>query len=463
MKIAIGSELVISDPSEEMLDWCDENLVLMNPEYDKKIRMGFWVGGTPRFIHLFRRIGNTIVIPYGCLRNIMPMATTRTMSTEFQPKPIVDFDGTVPLYDYQEDAVDAMVKANYGILQSPAGSGKTQMGLAIASRHRVRTLWLTHTKDLLNQSKERAERYFPAEGMGTITEGKVDIGDVITFATVQTMVSLDLSLYKDVWDTVIVDECHRVCVSTQAVTMFARVLTHLRARHKYGLSATVHRADGLIRATFAILGEVVYTVPPEAVADKVMSVTVRPRDTHIGLDPDFLNTDGTIAYAKMLTWLGECEERNEVILEDLIDNVDHSNLILSDRVGHLRKLYEMLPKECKAVSAVIDGKMVSKKAKAERVQAIEKMRSGELIYLFATYALAKEGLDVPRLDRLYLTTPQKDYAVVTQAIGRVARTFEGKDTPVVYDYIDNITTLEKSYKKRRTIYKKAGCVIEERR
>ena len=32
-------------------------------------------------------------------------------------------------------------------------------------------------------------------------------------------------------------------------------------------------------------------------------------------------------------------------------------------------------------------------------------------------SLAKEGLDVPRLERLYLTTPQKDYAVVTQSIG----------------------------------------------
>ena len=57
---------------------------------------------------------------------------------------------------------------------------------------------------------------------------------------------------------------------------------------------------------------------------------------------------------------------------------------------------------------MIDGKMTSKKRKAEREQAIEDMRTGKKRYLFATYSLAKEGLDIPRLDRLYLTTPQKD-------------------------------------------------------
>ena len=90
------------------------------------------------------------------------------------------------------------------------------------------------------------------------------------------------------------------------------------------------------------------------------------------------------------------------------------------------------------------------------------MRSGDLLFLFATYALAKEGLDIPRLDRLYLPTPQKDYAVITQSIGRIARTCEGKGEPVCFDYVDNIKSLVKAYKRRCTSYRKAGCrFIEE--
>lgn len=461
MKLEIGAELIIKDPTPEVEKWCDLNLVVSNPEYSKKKRMGFWIGNTPEYLHMFARQGNVLRIPYGCLKDVLPMFDKTDVSTTFVKADAVDFKGDIPLYDYQEEAVRSMVDAQYGILQSPAGSGKTQMGLAIAEKIGRKTLWLTHTKDLLNQSKERAEKYFRCD-MGTITEGKIDIGEVLTFATIQTMCHIDLDLYRDTWDTVIADECHRCSGSPTSVTMFSMVLNRLRARHKYGLSATVHRADGLIRCTYSLLGDVAYTVPAEAVEDKVMTVTIQPRDTWIGINEDFLNEDGTISYARMLTWLGECEERNEVILDDLMENGQHSNLILSDRVGHLQRLYDELPAFLQQRAVVIDGKMVSKKAKAMREDAIERMRTGELNYLFATYALAKEGLDIPRLDRLYLTTPQKDYAIVTQAIGRVARTFPGKEDPIVYDYIDNISSLEKSYKKRRTTYKKLNCNIKER-
>ena len=99
--------------------------------------------------------------------------------------------------------------------------------------------------------------------------------------------------------------------------------------------------------------------------------------------------------------------------------------------------------------------------KAEREQAIEDMRTGAKRYLFATYALAKEGLDVPRMDRLYLATPQKDYAVITQSIGRIERKFDGKDDPVVYDYVDASRFHLKAYKTRCTTYRKCGCKFKE--
>ena len=48
--------------------------------------------------------------------------------------------------------------------------------------------------------------------------------------------------------------------------------------------------------------------------------------------------------------------------------------------------------------------------------------------------------------------------MITQSIGRVARTFEGKGDPVVYDYVDDgIQYLVRSYKKRCTTYRKGGC------
>ena len=459
--MTVGNQLRIQEPTADLLDWCKKNMVLANPDYAKKVRMHLWLGNTPQKLYLMQWDGDTLVLPYGCLNTVLSMGECEVINDLPSPKK-VDFGCSVPLYDYQEAAKEAMLKAYYGILQSPAGSGKTQVGIALAAALGRKTLWLTHTRDLLSQSKNRAEQYMSPSLTGTITEGRVQIGKAITFATVQTMCNLDLGRYRDVWDCIIVDECHRVAGTPTSVTQFSKVLNSLAARHKYGLSATVHRADGMIAATYALLGQIAYQVPDAAVAEKVMTVSVLPRPTHQGLSREFLDTDGTIVYAKLVNFLADRYDRNELIVADLVENRNHYNLILSDRLSHLEYLMKQLPHDLRDQAVMVDGKMTSKKAKAMREQAIEDMRQGRKRYLFATYSLAKEGLDIPRLDRLYLATPQKDYAVITQSIGRIARTFEGKAEPVVYDYVDEgIQYLVRSYKKRCATYRKCGCKFIE--
>lgn len=460
MEICIGSEIRVRDVSRALQTWCSEHLVIPNPEYITRTRRGMWTGKTPQFLWLYRIEGDELVLPVGCGKEIRPfVGDMDTVRTDLADNGPVDYQGEVPLYDYQKEAVADMTHKSCGILQSPCGSGKTQMGIAVAAVLGRRALWITHTQDLLRQSVERAAQYFPRSGIGMITAGKVQIGRCITFATVQTLCKLDLERYRYCWDVVIVDECHRLAGTPTQVTMFYRVLGHLAARHKYGLSATVHRSDGMIRSTFAVLGPVVHRVPDEAVASKTMQVRILERDTGTQTGRCCLDTDGTLNYVKLIQYLtGNCE-RNQLIAEDLRKNREHYNLILSDRLEHLRRLMELLPEDGKEQAVMIDGSMTSKKARAAREQAITDMRAGRKHYLFATFSLAKEGLDIPRLDRLYMTLPKKDFAVVTQSIGRIARTFEGKEDAVCYDYVDGIAFCQNQYRRRRTHYRKAGCIL----
>lgn len=457
MEVTISNNIKIKNPSTEIISWCQAHLKLNNPDYAKKARMGFYLGNTPKHLFLYEVHGDEIILPYGTLKQIQPMIKEALVQSDFKPYESIDYGEPIPLYPYQEKAVEAVKKGYYGILQSRAGSGKTQMGIALIKEFGRRTLWVTHTADLLNQSKERAERYIDSSLIGKITEGKVTIGKGVTFATVQTLCKLDLSQYKHMWDLIIVDECHRVAGTPTQVSMFAKVLNSLSARHKYGLSATVHRADGMIQATFALLGDIVYTVPDEAVADKVMQVGIKPIGTGVKISRECLNTDGTLNYAKMINYLCEDAYRNTIIRNQVIRESDKSCLILSDRLEHLETLINLLPFNIRDNAVMISGKMTSKKGKAEREQALEDMRSGKKKYLFATYSLAKEGLDIPCLERLFLATPQKDYAVITQSIGRIARTCEGKADPICYDFVDDIGYLVKSYKKRCATYKKNDC------
>ena len=102
------------------------------------------------------------------------------------------------------------------------------------------------------------------------------------------------------------------------MTMFYKVMSHLAARHKYALSATVHRSDGLIQSTFAIIGPVVHNIPDEAVADKTMPVRICRRDTKIPIGKRCLDTDGTLMYSELIPYLAEHHERNRQIVHDLI-------------------------------------------------------------------------------------------------------------------------------------------------
>lgn len=462
MQVTISNEIYIRNPVPELVAWARENLIIPNPEYARKQRMGLWTGNTEKQLYLFYVDGDVLALPCGTGKQVRRFLTEDTgIIQDLADNGMLEFPDMVPLYEYQEAAVSAMKRAGCGILQSPCGSGKTQMGIALAARIGRKTLWLTHTADLLNQSYDRARQYYPEETLGKITGGRVQIGSHMTFATVQTLSKLDLEKYKYEWDVIIVDECHRVSGTPSGMKMFYRVMSRLAASYKYGLSATVHRSDGLIKSTFAILGDIQYKVPDEAVAEKTMQVEILRRDTGLMTSRSCLDTDGTMVYSKLMEYLTGNIARCQIIAEDLVKNQNHSNLILSDRLDHLHLLQNMLPEELKKDSAMIDGRMTSKKAKADRIQALEDMKAGKKHFLFASFSLAKEGLDIPRLDRLYLATPKKDYAVVTQSIGRIARMCEGKEQPVCYDYVDQIGFCENQWKRRKTSYRKARCRIIE--
>ncbi len=107
MLTEIGSTIKITDPSPQLIAWCKDNLVLANPDYQKKVRMHLWVGNTPKKLFLYSMNGSDLILPFGCLRSILPLLEGDWK--KLYRKPVkVDFGGKVPLYDYQEEAVAAI-------------------------------------------------------------------------------------------------------------------------------------------------------------------------------------------------------------------------------------------------------------------------------------------------------------------------------------------------------------------
>ncbi len=307
---------------------------------------------------------------------------------------------------------------------------------------------------MLNQSYNRAKNNFEDIGLGKIANGKIEIGTHITFATVQTLKSIDLQAYADTWDCIIVDECHRVCGTPAKAGMFYKVINKLVARYKYGLTATPYRnVKGTEKAMFSLLGKTVIELDKEVIGDRIIPATIVKVGTNFNEIPEECeNEDGTIKYPLLTTALSENYERNEIILKLLNICKNHYTLVLTDRVGQMKYLQKEL-----GYGNVIDGKT----KKDIRENAIQEIREGKEKVIFATYGLAKEGLDIPRLDRLILASPHRDKATIIQSVGRIERKFENKTKPICYDLVDSMQYFQNMYRSRKSYYKKNNNEIVE--
>lgn len=423
--------------------------------------MGLWTGSTPRKLYLYEVDADKAILPVGCRKWLfkafpdVPWTDTRTKGEPFV------YGSQMSLYGYQEEAVKAAVAWGGGILVAPCGAGKTQMGLEVVARLGVKTLWLTHTADLLNQSMARAQAIFSCgTGYGKITEGKVQIGEGLTFATVQTMAKLDMSRYKDTWGCVVVDECHHCIGSPTKVMQFYKVLSNLSAKHKFGLTATPKRADGLETAMFALLGGIVHEVPRSAVEDT--TCPVRVRFIHTGWEPSeeiaFMG-DGTLDYNGLVEDLTTNQPRMDIVARTILSiPKEEPVLVLGNRVAYLERLQERLTGSglrCRCIS----GMSKTKVAKAERKEALAALDRGDIDCLLATYQLCAEGLDVPNLRYIALATPEKDQRIIVQSAGRVERKAPKKQFGVIIDFVDSFGLYQGWYKKRLNIYRKNGYEI----
>lgn len=464
MDFSLGKDIIIADYTKAVLAWCNKHLVFANPDYLKKEAMGKWTGNTQRNIVLFELVGNKLIVPFGVYEDLYKTfrAEWNTVQSRIKPVGRRRYASNINLYDYQQNAVEAVLRAKNGILVAPCGSGKTQMGLEIVARLGVRTLWLTHTQDLLNQSMSRAKECFGIDKSeyGTITEGKVNIGNTITFATVQTMCRIDLPKYRDCWDCVIVDECHKCVGSPTNVMMFYKVLSNLSARYKIGLTATPYRADGLERTMFTLLGNVICTVPKEAVEDKTCPVKVSMISTGFTPDVDKVTGgDGVLNYSKLIDEVITDGNRNKLVANTIYEAAwNGAVLVLSDRLQHLDVLENLVKSKIPSVARL--GVAATKAAKERRKRLLNALNDGELNVVFATFKLAKEGLDVPNLRTIVFATPQKDKATVIQSAGRVARKADGKKFGRVIDFIDDFGIFYGYASKRKKYYKSLNYEVE---
>mgnify|MGYP006293367347 CR=1 FL=1 len=461
-QIRVDSVIRIKDVPEEQLAIIKKDLTMSNPEYHKKKNMGIPVWSIPKQIKLYEENSNEYVLPRGYLARLwnvcrlMPPLKNYTDNRRriYGPK----FQNKTSLRDYQIPAIQQAKNWEQGIIKMPCGSGKTETALAIVAELQQPTLWITHTVDLLKQSMDRAIKNLGLEGgeIGVIQGKNFSIGTHMTFATVQTLSKRDLSEIKDKFGCIVIDECHLVFKDYKNTRMFQSVISQFPAHYRFGVTASDYRSDGLINTMYHVIGPTLYEVTDNQLlaSGHIVIPRVEFYETDFSYTPQ---EDEMLNVKKMLEKMCQDGRRNSILLNILTHDIKQNDccLVLGDSLKHLEQLSNIVNQPSKK-AAYING-TTPKKA---REKALEGMRSGEYTYLFATYQLAKLGLDIPRLNKLVFATPKKDKTSIQQSVGRIMRPFPGKEKPIVYDLYDvSIPQLRYWARDRCKVYQSLSCEI----
>lgn len=234
------------------------------------------------------------------------------------------------------------------------------------------------------------------------------------------------------------------------------MLQEIKARYVYGVTATPARGDGLERFNYMLLGPIRYRyTSKERAKTQGIDHLVYPRFTRTVMPRGVINEKMHPNEAYEL--IRNNEVRDEQILADVRECVKSGRtpVILSRYKDHSERLFERVKAYADHVF-LLTG-INSKREHRQILSEMQKISAEESMILVATGSLIGEGFDYPRLDTLIMATPVSFKGVVEQYAGRLNRDYAGKESVVVYDYVDShIPMFDNMYAKRLRAYKQIG-------
>lgn len=331
-----------------------------------------------------------------------------------------------------------------GVLCLPCAAGKTVLSLYLATYYKVKTLIIVHKTFLLNQWIERIHEFTDAS-VGIIKQNKIDIDNKdIVIGMLQSIAKnkYSNSIFNN-FGMVIFDEAHHA-----PSQYFSRALPLITAKITIGLSATPKRADKLEKVLYWYFGDIMYQTQSEKNINVIVNI-INYKLVHDKFR-EFKLKNGKFNRPITINNISTIGQRNKFIINlinDIIQNKKRKIIVLSDRIEHLKSLKNRLDKLNTTISDFYIGGM-------NQIALNNSAKNAQVI--FATYAMAAEGLDIPDLNTLFMVTSRKE---VEQAIGRIIRKIDPDIKPLVYDFNDLLPNFINQNKHRKKLYKKLGFEI----
>ena len=375
--------------------------------------------------------------------------------TDFLPKQNGAAFG-LDLRDHQQEALDWLEAIRrqgktIALLEHATGSGKTVTAIGDARRIGPRVLYVAHRKPLVDQTAREFRRLWPEASVGRIVGGTWEPFRDVVCASIQSLANRLAELPTDAFRYLIVDEAHHAAAGT-----YQSLLGHFTPAFTLGLTATPDRPDG--RPILEIFRDAAHRLSLEEAIRRGELVPIRCVRVRTNVDLTRVRFNEVQYNRHDLERTVTIPARNRLIVDTYLDHVPgRKGVAFCVNVRHAEELAGLFQERDVAARSV-SGAMRAE----ERDQVLRDFADGALTMLCACDIL-NEGWDCPDVEVLLMARPTLSKIVYMQQLGRGTRKAPGKESLIVFDFVDNAGRYNQSWSLHRltrtTRYRPGGLVL----
>ena len=335
------------------------------------------------------------------------------------------------LKQHQREALDALQAMRnrhetIALLYHATGTGKTVTAVMDAKRCGGRTLFLAHTQELVNQAADTFRNLWPEVTVGRYMEAIKEPDAHVVCGSVQS-VALHLEDFReDAFSYLIVDEAHHAAADT-----YQKILAYFHPTFTLGLTATPERTDDN-RAILDIFKNTAHKPDIQTAVEIGELVPIRCIRIHTNIDLTRVRFNSVQYNIRDLESKIYVPERNRLIVDTWLQYVRNKRtVVFCASVRHAEEIAELF-RQAGVSAAAVSGGMKP----AERREFQDRFVRREILVLCAC-DLLNEGWDCPEIEVLFMARPTMSRVLYTQQLGRGMRLFPGKESLMVFDFVDN--------------------------
>lgn len=345
-----------------------------------------------------------------------------------------------------------------GIIKARPGAGKTVMAVYCAAMTKRKTIIILDNSNLMKQWTQAIEDFtkLTADDVGFIGGGKVEVDKPFTIALVQTLMSKaknDMKAFYAIikeqgFDLAFFDECH----ATTCGPKYATASLFLNTVNVFGLSATPF-ADNLHKVFMDnALGPIVAQEDEYELVPKINFV--------------YFNSGLEQKYGRQLQYVKDRIRKRSMYQSKLQHSHTYMNIMVQLvkellQEGHKIIIIVFTVELVKLIHQLLADHGIDSRQFYSQKREIDKENDDVIV---ATYKYAGAGFDMAALSAAIIGTPLSGKKSLIQVIGRILRSYAGKNAAVVYDFVDkefNGEFLKDVPRKKGILANEFGCEFND--